>query len=161
VSATAPDLAGVGPIRASFGPDGDLDGISLLLVRFSDAVDQRSSADAAAQFTEDGLFQPGIDPVRGRSQIEALYQRRFSDERRRTCHLWSNLQVHPAGPSEAGLKVVLTNYAFEPAISEETLQFRIGTVSGRCVKDGQGVWRFAEHLYERTFTSCLPVVPAR
>ena len=161
MSATPPDLAGIGPIRASFGPDGDVDGLSLLLIRFSDAVDQRRPADAAAQFTEDGLFQPGPDPVRGRPQIEALYRRRFSDERRRTCHLWSNLQVHPAGTGEAELKVVLTNYAFEPAISEEVLQFRIGTVSGRCVKDGLGVWRFAEHLYERTFTSCLPVAPAR
>lgn len=145
MSVTAPDLAG----------------ISLLLARFSDAVDGRRPADAAAQFTEDGVFQPGIDPVRGRSQIEVLYRSRFSDERRRTCHLWSNLQVESTSDTEAELKVVLTNYAFEPKISEETLQFRIGTVSGRCVKDGQGIWRWAEHFYERTFTSCLPVIPAR
>jgi len=103
------------------------------------------------------LFRPGERSIRGRSAIEAFYVTRQTDERRRTRHLWSNLFVRPAGPRQAHADVVLTNYAFEPAVSETALQMRIGNVVCRCESDEAGCWRFVEHLYERIFASSLPL----
>jgi hypothetical protein len=44
-------------IAASEGA-ADVAGIAALLIRFSDAVDQRRPADVAEQFSLDGLFRP-------------------------------------------------------------------------------------------------------
>jgi hypothetical protein len=52
---------------------------------------------------------------------------------------------------------VLTNYAFEPSVSETALQMRIGNVVCRCESDEASKWRFAEHLYERIFATSLPL----
>jgi SnoaL-like domain len=157
VISTAQDASAIGPIRASCGSEADLNGISLLLIRFSNAVDKKSPADIAGLFTDDGVFKPGADAIRGRAQIESFYRGRLSDEKRRTCHVWSNLCVRPTGETDARVTVVLTNYAFEPSVSDQCLQFRIGNVSGLCVRDDRGAWRFAEHVYERIFTAALPI----
>jgi hypothetical protein len=147
-----------GPMIAAASETGaDVAGIAALLIRFSDAVDQRRPADIAELFCLDGLFRPGEKSIRGRSAIQAFYTERLSDERRRTRHLWSNLFVRPIGPKQMRLEVVLTNYAFEPAVSEVALQMRIGNVVGRCETDDAGNWRFAEHLYERIFATSLPL----
>lgn len=144
-------------IVAASEPGADVAGIAALLIRFSDAVDQRRLADVAELFSIDGLFRPGERSIRGRAAIQAFYTARLSDERRRTRHLWSNLFVRPSGPKQARLEVVLTNYAFEPAVSEIALQMRIGNVVGRCESDDAGNWRFAEHLYQRIFATSLPL----
>jgi hypothetical protein len=81
----------------------------------------------------------------------------MSDERRRTRHVWSNLFVRPVSPQRAHFEVVLTNYAFEPTVSETALQMRIGNVVGQCESDESGAWRFSEHLYERIFATSLPL----
>jgi hypothetical protein len=148
-------------IVAASEPGSDVNGIASLLIRFSDAVDQRRPADVAALFSIDGLFRPGETSIRGRPAIQAFYTARLADERRRTRHLWSNLFVRPIGPQQAQLEVVLTNYAFEPAVSEIALQMRIGNVAGRCESDDAGNWRFAEHLYQRIFATSLPLPPAQ
>ena len=148
-------------IVAASEPGSDVAGIASLLIRFSDAVDQRRPADVAALFSIDGLFRPGETSIRGRSAIQAFYTARLADERRRTRHLWSNLFVRPIGPQQAQLEVVLTNYAFEPAVSEIALQMRIGNVVGRCESDDAGNWRFAEHLYQRIFATSLPLPAAQ
>jgi SnoaL-like domain len=157
VISKAQDGTAVGPVRASCGSEADLNGISLLLIRFSTAVDGKSPADVAALFTDDGVFKPAADAISGRAQIENFYRGRLADEKRRTCHVWSNLFVRPTGDTHAKVTVVLSNYAFEPSVSAESLQFRIGNVSGLCVKDDRGAWRFAEHVYERIFTAALPI----
>ena len=144
-------------IAAASEPGADVAGIASLLIRFSDAVDQRRPADVAELFSIDGLFRPGERSIRGRSAIQAFYTARLSDERRRTRHLWSNLFVRPSGPNQAQLEVVLTNYAFEPAISEIALQMRIGNVICRCEGDDTGKWCFAEHFYQRIFATSLPL----
>jgi uncharacterized protein (TIGR02246 family) len=147
-----------GPMIVAASVDGsDVAGIAALLIRFSDAVDQRRPADVAELFSLDGLFRPGEQSIRGRSAIQALYTARFSDERRRTRHLWSNLFVRAVGPKQARLEVVLTNYAFEPTVSEVALQMRIGNVVGVCESDDAGNWRFTEHLYQRIFATSLPL----
>jgi hypothetical protein len=147
-----------GPMIAAASEAGaDVAGIAALLIRFSDAVDQRRPADVAELFSLDGLFRPGEKSIRGRSDIQAFYTARLSDERRRTRHLWSNLFVRPIGPKQMQLEVVLTNYAFEPAVSAVALQMRIGNVTGRCESDDAGNWRFTEHLYERIFATSLPL----
>jgi SnoaL-like domain len=138
-------------------PGADVAGIAALLIRFSDAVDQRRPAAVAEQFTVEGLFRPGDPTLHGRSAIQAFYTARFSDERRRTRHLWSNLFVRPTDARQAQVDVVLTNYAFEPAVSESTVQMRIGNVACRCEADEAGIWRFSEHLYERLFATTLPL----
>jgi hypothetical protein len=142
---------------AASEPGADVNGIASLLIRFSNAVDQRRPTDIADLFSIDGLFRPGEPSIRGRSAIEAFYVARLADERRRTRHLWSNLFVRPAGPRQAQVEVVLTNYAFEPSVSETALQMRIGNVVCRCESDEAGNWRFAEHLYERIFATSLPL----
>src|SRR4030088_2809080 len=117
-SMTAP-----GPMIVAASEDGsDVAGVAALLIRFSDAVDQRRPAGIAELFSLDGLFRPGEPSISGRSGIPAVCSARLSDERRRTRHLWSNLFVRTAGPRQARLEVVLTNYAFEPAVSEVALQ---------------------------------------
>jgi hypothetical protein len=71
--------------------------------------------------------------------------------------LWSNLFVRPGAPQRAQLDVVLTNYAFEPTVSETAVQMRVGNVACRCESDDAGNWRFAEHLYQRIFAMSLPL----
>jgi hypothetical protein len=144
-------------IVAASEPGADVAGIASLLIRFSDAVDQRRPADVAELFSIDGVFRPGEKSIRGRSAIQSFYTARLADERRRTRHLWSNLFVRRSGANQAQLEVVLTNYAFEPAISEVALQMRIGNVIGRCEGDDAGNWRFAEHFYQRIFATSLPL----
>jgi uncharacterized protein (TIGR02246 family) len=147
-----------GPMIVAASADGsDVAGIAALLIRFSDAVDQRRPADIAELFSPEGVFRPGEQSIRGRPAIQALYTARFADERRRTRHLWSNLFVRTVGPKQARLEVVLTNYAFEPTVSEVALQMRIGNVVGVCESDDAGNWRFTEHLYQRIFATSLPL----
>jgi hypothetical protein len=143
-------------VAASEG-DADVGGVASLLIRFSDAVDRRKPADVAGLFSTEGLFRPGERSIRGSSAIEAFYIDRMADERRRTRHLWSNLVVRRVGPRLMQVSVVLTNYAFEPAVSEVTLQMRIGNVTCRCESDGAGNWHFLEQVYESIFAMSLPL----
>jgi uncharacterized protein (TIGR02246 family) len=130
---------------------------ALVLFRFSDAVDQRRPEAVAELFTETALFRPGKAEHRGRAAIETFYRERLSDPRRTTRHLWANVEVRSVSDTEARIKAVLTNYAFEPEVSETDLQMRVGNVEGRCVAGPDGRWRFAEHLYERIFAVSLPL----
>jgi hypothetical protein len=149
------DAANIG-IATATGPGADVQGISRLLIRFSEAVDSRRPADIAALFSADGLFKPGDKAIVGPAAIESFYRERLADPRRTTRHLWSNLLVGPAGADGARIQVVLTNYAFEPAVSETDVQMRLGDVTGRCVQDAGGEWLFAEHLYQRLYALRLP-----
>jgi hypothetical protein len=144
-------------IVASSEPPADTAGIALLLIRFSDAVDQRRPAEVPELFTVDGVFRPAERSMHGRQAIGDFYAARLSDERRRSRHLWSNLLVRPIRPLLVRFSVVLTNFAFEPVVSELDLQMRIGNVAGTCESDPHGNWRFAEHLYERLFATSLPL----
>ncbi|MDB5475116.1 MAG: ring hydroxylating beta subunit [Phenylobacterium sp.] len=151
-----PKAAGVGPLAAGDVAGLDLEGVARLLIRFSDAVDGRRPADIAAQFTPDGVFKPGDKAMAGPAAIEAFYRERLADPSRTTRHLWSNLALTADGEHAVRLRVVLTNYAFEPAVSDSEVQMRLGEVAGRCVRDAQGTWRFAEHLYQRQYALRLP-----
>src|SRR5882724_1151803 len=143
-------------IAATSEPGLALAGICALLIQFSNAVDQKKPRDIAELFSIEGLFRgPGDTSIRGRAAIQAFYTARMSDERRRTRHVWSNLFVRPVSPQRAHFEVVLTNYAFEPTVSETALQMRIGNVVGQCESDESGTWRFSEHLYERIFATSL------
>jgi hypothetical protein len=55
---------------------------------------------------------------------------------------------------------VLTNYVYDPGVSDTELQQRIGNVTAICVRDGGGNWRFREHLYARVFAVRLPLADA-
>ncbi|THD70984.1 nuclear transport factor 2 family protein [Phenylobacterium sp.] len=151
------DAARLGPIAGSADPVFDTNGVSLLLLRFSDAVDSRRPQEIAEQFTADSLFRPGASAIHGRAAVEAFYADRLRDPRRTTRHLWSNLHVAPSADDRADIRVVLSNYAFDPAVSETDVQLRVGNVSGVCVRDADGRWRFAEHIYERIYALRLPL----
>jgi hypothetical protein len=142
---------------ADLEPVGGPEAASRLLFRFSDAVDGRRPSKVAAQFTDDGLFRIGKVEVRGRAAIESFYVSRLADERRRTRHLWSNVECLTLGPAEVRICAVLTNYAFEPEVSQTHLQMRVGNVELRCLADAAGRWRFQEHVYERVFAAQLPL----
>ncbi len=146
----------VSPVAGSTDPGFDTNGVSLLLLAFGEAVDTRRPPEIAEQFTDEGLFKPGETPIRGPAAIEAFYLERLRDPRRTTRHLWSNLHVTPTADGQAAIRVVLSNYAFDPAISETEVQLRVGNVSGICAKGPGDRWRFAEHVYERVFVLRLP-----
>lgn len=150
------ERARTGPIAAGEVPSLDVEGVARLLIRFADAVDGRRPADIAAQFAPDGVFKPGDKPMTGPAEIEAFYRQRLADPRRTTRHLWSNLALSADGEAAVRLRVVLTNYAFEPAQSEHEVQMRLGEVTGRCVRGADGEWRFAEHVYQRQYALRLP-----
>jgi hypothetical protein len=148
------EAASVGVAAGAAGAE--VQGIARLLIRFAEAVDNRRPADIAALFAADGLFKPGDKAMIGPAVIEAFYRERLADPRRTTRHLWSNLLVGPAEAGGVRIQVVLTNYAFEPAVSEIDVQMRLGDVTGRCVQDAGGDWLFAEHLYQRLYALRLP-----
>jgi hypothetical protein len=150
-----------GPISAVSSEDdwgGPAADAGEVLLRFSDAVDRRRPARVADLFTQEALFRPGRTELRGRHAIEAFYRTRLSDPRRTTRHLWSNVEIRSVRAA-AQVRAVLTNYAFEPEVSETELQLRVGDVSALCVAGPDGGWRFAEHLYERVFAASLPLTP--
>ena len=149
--------ARVSPIVGSTDPAFDTNGVSLLLLGFSEAVDTRRPQEIAEQFTAGGLFKPGDTAIHGPAAIEAFYKDRLRDPRRTTRHLWSNLRVTPSADALADIRVVLTNYAFDPAVSETEVQLRVGNVAGVCARGPDSRWRFAEHVYERLFALRLPL----
>jgi hypothetical protein len=151
------DTARVSPIAGSTDPGSDTNGVSLLLLDFSEAVDARRPQEVAEQFTADGLFKPGDIAIYGPAAVEAFYRDRLRDPRRTTRHLWSNLRVTPSAEDLADIRVVLSNYAFDPAVSETEVQLRVGNVCGVCAKAPDGRWRFAEHIYERLYALRLPL----
>jgi hypothetical protein len=148
------ETADLGVVAAA--PGLDIGGIARLLIRFSDAVDNRRPAEIAALFSADGVFKPGDKAMIGPAAVEAFYRERLADPRRTTRHLWSNLTLTPDGEDAVQIRVFLTNYAFEPTVSETEVQMRLGEVSGRCVRDPRGAWLWAEHLYRRQYALRLP-----
>jgi hypothetical protein len=151
------DAIRLSPIAGSTDPGFDTNGVALLLLSFSEAVDSRRSQEIAEQFTADGLFKPGDTAILGPAAVEAFYKDRLRDPRRTTRHLWSNLRVTPSAEDLADIRVVLSNYAFDPAVSETEVQLRVGNVSGVCAKGPDGRWRFAQHVYERLYALRLPL----
>lgn len=135
-------------------------GISLLLARFSDAVDCRRPEEVARLFMPDGLFQPGEKALRGQPAIERFYTERLHDPLRRTRHVWANVRISLSGPDTATAMAVLTNYAYDPTVSRTELQQRIGNVTAVCVRDAHATWRFREHIYDRIFAVMLPLADA-
>ena len=131
-------------------------GVHDLLTDFARAVDGQRPAAIGALFTADGLFRPGQPEVTGAAAVESFYRERQSDPRRVTRHVWTNVQVGPARDGRANLQAMLTNYAFEPKLSETELQVRVGDVYGVCEFDGAR-WRFAEHVYHLGFATRLPL----
>lgn len=151
------DTARVSPIVGSDDPAFDPNGIVLLLLRFGEAVDARRPREIGEQFTADGLFKPAGTAIHGPDAIEAFYSERLRDPRRTTRHLWSNLHVAALADGRADIRVVLSNYAFDPAVSETEAQLRVGNVTGACAKGADGRWRFAEHVYQRLYALRLPL----
>jgi hypothetical protein len=131
--------------------------LALLLARFSNAVDRKKPRAIAALFADGAVFQPVDTPIVGPEAVEAFYAARLADERRRTRHVWSNLLVRPLPGGRAEYEAVLTNYAFEPTVSEESLQVRVGNVWGVCSGAAPTDWRFETHFHERVYAAAMPL----
>lgn len=131
--------------------------IARLLACFSNAVDSRRPADIAKLFLDEGIFQPAGKAIRGPAAIEIFYVERLRDPLRRTRHLWTNVQIHSHVEGTAAVEAVLTNYAYDPSLSQTEVQHRVGNVAAQCVRDATGQWRFREHCYEPIFALRLPV----
>ena len=127
-----------------------------LLYRFSEAVDGRRPEATAACFTIDAIFQRDANRTVGSADILAFYRERMADPRRKTTHIWSNAAEIERDDDTAVVTAVLTNYAFEPAVSESDLQMRVGRVRCLLKRNAAGEWQFAEHLYENAFAIKLP-----
>jgi polar amino acid transport system substrate-binding protein len=134
--------------------------IALLLAKFSNAVDRKRPKDVSSLFVPDSVFQPADQPIVGPSAIEAFYDARMSDERRRTRHVWSNLVVHPVSEGRAEFEAILTNYAFDPMISVVDLHLRVINVWGVCAGEHPSQWRFETHFSERIYAAALPLMAA-
>ena len=133
----------------------DVGPIALLLAKFSSALDRHELGAAILLFAEDGVFQPAGSPVRGRAELEAFFAKRHADARRRTCHTWSNLIVRPLTEGRAQYEVTLTNYIFDPAVSEDDVEVRVGSVWGVCRGDGPDSWCFESHFHERIHAAAM------
>jgi hypothetical protein len=131
-----------------------------LLLRFTEAVDQRRADLAANCFLADGVFRPGDKTIDGRAEILRFYEARLADPLRRTRHAWANITATEEAAGVVRLTALLTNYALEPSVSLDAVQMRIGNVSCRVERDSDGEWRFAEHFYERAFALSLPAIAA-
>jgi ketosteroid isomerase-like protein len=131
--------------------------VALLLAKFSNAVDQKQPKEIASLFTPDAMFMPTGEPIQGPPAIETFYESRLGDDRRRTRHVWSNLIVRPMAKGRAHFEAVLTNYAFEPTITDGAVQVRIGNVWGVCSGNQPGEWRFETHYFERLYAAAVPL----
>ena len=147
----------VSSFQQSLQVNSSIESVPLVLLRFTQAVDNRLPAEAAKQFAVDGVFCPPGKEIRGRDTLLAYYTTRLSDPRRTTRHIWSNIEYRLTGEGEAQLTAALMNYAFEPQVSETHLQLRVGTVNCRCVLESDGRWVFAEHLYVPGLSAHLPI----
>ncbi|MDH7794229.1 MULTISPECIES: nuclear transport factor 2 family protein [unclassified Beijerinckia] len=143
----------------SIAPIGGAEAAQLVLYRFADAVDWRQPHTIAELFTEDGVFRLGAPELRGRPAILAFYETRLADPRRIARHLWSNVERTAANEDEVSLRAVLTNYIFEPRVSETEVQMWVGNLRALCRRGHDGRWRFAEHVYERLYAMNLPLAP--
>ena len=142
----AADPAAVGPV-------------ALLLAKFSNAVDHKQAETIAVLFAPDAVFAPAGNPVRGQAEIEAFYASRFAgDGLRRTRHTWSNIIVRPVSAVRAEYEAVLTNYVFDPGVSDERIEVRIGNVWGVCGGQTPGAWRFETHYHERVHAAAMPLI---
>lgn len=130
-----------------------------LLLRFTQAVDRRRADLAADCFLPEGLFRPGDKEIAGRAAILAFYEQRLADPKRRTRHVWSNVIAVEEARGVVRVTALLTNYALEPSVALDAVQMRIGDVDCRIERDSDGVWRFAEHLYDRAYAISLPCNP--
>jgi hypothetical protein len=135
----------------------DTSPLALLLARFSNGVDQKKPRVIGALFANGAVFQPADQPIVGPEAVETFYAARLTDERRRTRHVWSNLMVRPLPDGRAEFEAILTNYAFEPTVSEETLQVRVGNVWGVCTGGEPTEWRFETHFYQRVYAAAMPL----
>jgi hypothetical protein len=133
--------------------------VALLLARFSEAVDHKQAGTIAALFTPCAVFQPAGKPIEGQEAIEAFYATRFAGEdARRTRHTWSNIIARPVSPVRAEFQAVLTNYVFDPAVSEDRLEVRVGNVWGMCGGETPDAWRFETHFHERVHAAAMPLI---
>jgi uncharacterized protein (TIGR02246 family) len=131
--------------------------VALLLAKFSNAVDHKKAEAIADLFTPDGVFQPVDRP--GRPAIAAFFASRFAAEgHRRTRHTWSNIVVRPLSADRADFEAVLTNYAFDPGVSQEQIEVRVGNVWGVCRGKSPDAWRFESHFHERVYAAVMPLL---
>lgn len=133
----------------------DVGPIALLLAKFSSALDRHEIGEAVLLFAEDGVFQPAGVQIQGRAELESFFFKRHADARRRTCHTWSNLIVRPLSEGRAQYEVVLTNYVFDPAASEDDVEVRVGAVWGVCRGADPDSWRFESHFHERIHAAAM------
>ena len=133
----------------------DVGPISLLLAKFGSALDRQKIDSAVSLFAGDAIFQPAGSPIRGRAELEAFFAKRHGDARRRTCHTWSNLVVRPLMEGRAQYEVILTNYVFDPAVSESEVEVRVGSVWGVCRGAGPDSWCFESHFHERIHAAAM------
>lgn len=138
---------------------GDPEAAKLVLYRFADAVDWRQPHAIAELFTEDAVFRPGRPEMHGRPAILAFYEARLTDPRRVARHLWSNVELTAETETRVRIRAVLTNYIFEPKVSETELQMWVGNLQAHCRHGTDGRWRFAEHFYDRLYAVRLPLEP--
>jgi hypothetical protein len=121
-----PNVAKFGPLSAVAVAGLDIDGVARLLIHFSEAVDGPQRAESGRPVrARRGVQARGVRDRRF-GAIEAFFRQRLADPRRTTRHLWSNLMLMPDGERALRIRVVLTNYAFEPAVSESEVQMRLG-----------------------------------
>jgi hypothetical protein len=117
-------------------------------------VDTNWGAKAHEFYTEDGIFEMGLDskPHVGRTAIQKFYAWRKDRGARTARHLITNLQVNIRNSREAILFCIMSLFAAdgEPILPSKPA-IMIADVVADYVRGGDGVWRLRRHTLNPVF----------
>jgi hypothetical protein len=117
-------------------------------------VDTNWGAKAHEFYTEDGVFDMGLDskPHVGRAAIQKFYAWRKDRGARTARHLITNLQVNIRPPCEASLLCIMSLFAAdgEPILPSKPA-IMIADVVADYVQGDDGVWRLRRHTLNPVF----------
>ena len=131
--------------------------LELRLSDFWYDVDANFGRKAAEFYTEDGVFEASNQTYRGREIIDQFYAHRRAQGPRVAAHTVTNFRALVQSPTRATTTWYLILYAHDGAPvlpSEPPIQIAVATDT--CVKDTDGLWRYAHRKFETWFKGGVP-----
>lgn len=132
----------------------------ILLIRMIEywhEVDTRGGLEAAAYYTEDGIFEGGGKPLVGRAAIDGFYRWRLDRGERTSRHVITNFRAEFRDDRHATTNCVMMLYAADgPPILPSTPPIIITDLIDQCVKGDDGEWRYARRTFVALFQGETP-----
>ncbi|WP_219210102.1 nuclear transport factor 2 family protein [Variovorax boronicumulans] len=122
-------------------PIADQAAIERLLSDFAWHADRGDASALAELFLPDGALHVGGLDLNGRQAIADDCRRRAAQPGRRTRHVWSNLRIERAQPSQVVTTAIQVTY--EQPGADQAMQVRVNDMADTFGKDADGHWRFA------------------